>query len=233
MSRPFFLYSLQQIDSQLDGHRNRLLEIEATLSNNSKLKQTEAKAQKAKFLLEAAKKELRNAETKVKDQRLKIELTEAALYGGKIRNPKELQDLQNEAGALRRFLETLEDRQLEAMLHMDEIEEQHNNTLDVLEKVRAEIDALHNNLINEKTNIYQAIQTLEAQRDSCLPDILPGDLDIYNILRQSRAGVAVAKIRDQACSACGATLTAATYQAARSPSQVIHCESCDRILFAG
>ena len=231
MSRPFFLYSLQQIDSQLDGHRSRLSEIEATLANNAKIKQAEAKAQKARSLLEAAKKELRTAENKVKEQRLKIELTEAALYGGKIRNPKELQDLQNEVGALKRYLETLEDRQLEEMLHTDEMEGRYNAALIILEKIQSENLALHNDLRCEKANIDQVIQTLEAQRDSCLTDIPPGDLKIYSSLRQRRGGVAVAQIQDQACTACGSRLTAATFQAARSPSQVVQCESCDRILY--
>ena len=117
------------------------------------------------------------------------------------------------------------------MLQTDEVEERYNATLVILEKVRAENDALQNDLLREKKNIDQAVQSLEAQRESCLPDILPDDLKTYTSLRLRRAGVAVSKIRDQACSACGSTLTAATYQTARSPNQIVHCESCDRILF--
>ncbi|MFN2235225.1 MAG: C4-type zinc ribbon domain-containing protein [Anaerolineales bacterium] len=47
-----------------------------------------------------------------------------------------------------------------------------------------------------------------------------------------RAGVAVAKVEDRACKACGSTLTASLNQAARSPSQIVFCDSCGRILYA-
>ena len=132
MSRPFYLYSLQKIDSKLDQNKNRLREIEATLANNAKLKRAEAGAQKTEAALDVARKALRSAETKVRDQRLKIEQNESTLYSGKIRNPKELQDLQNEVDALKRHLDTLEDRQLEAMLHFDEMENNHYASLKIL-----------------------------------------------------------------------------------------------------
>ena len=40
---------------------------------------------------------------------------EASLYGGHVQNPKELQDLQKDVASLKRHLETLEERELEAM----------------------------------------------------------------------------------------------------------------------
>jgi predicted nucleic acid-binding Zn-ribbon protein len=231
MSRPFFLHSLQKIDSKLDENRSRLQAIEATLANNSELKQAENKAKKTENNLNQALKILRSAETKVKDQRLKIEQNEATLYSGKIRNPKELQDLQNEVAALKRYLEILEDRQLEAMLNVDDVEEQHNIAMGELAKAREETEVLHRDLLSEKSSITKAVQALEKDRLACLPDIIPADLKIYDRLRKTRAGVAVAKVNDQACAACGATLTASTNQAARSPSQVTTCETCGRILY--
>ena len=231
MSRPFYLYSLQKIDSKLDQNKNRLREIETILANNAKLKRAEAVAQKTEAALDVARKDLRSAETKVKDQRLKIEQNESTLYSGKIRNPKELQDLQNEVEALKRHLDTLEDRQLEAMLHFDEMESNNNASLKILDNVRAEAEALHADLLVEKSNIQNSVKTIEGERLSCLPDIIPGDLQAYERLRKNRAGVAVAKVNDRVCSACGATLTAAANQAARSPSQITFCETCGRILY--
>jgi len=231
MSRPFFLYSLQKIDSKLDQHQNRIREIEAVLSNNAKMIRAEGKAQRTEIDLDKARKSLRNAEIKVKDQRLKIEQNESTLYSGKVRNPKELQDLQSEVAALKRFLEILEDRQLEAMLHLDEMENRHNSAIKVLDQVRSETKTLHGDLISEKANINNDIQMLEVERRSCLPDIIPNDLQIYDRLRKTHSGVAVAKVNDRSCSACGATLNAAAHQAARSPSQITHCETCDRVLY--
>jgi len=57
-------------------------------------------------------------------------------------------------------------------------------------------------------------------------------LERYEALRQQRRGVAVAEIRDNACDACGTTLTAALQQSARHAAELVHCPTCGRILFA-
>ena len=99
MSRPLNLYRLQQVDSRIDQANARLKEIETLLADNANLRKAKSLAARTEKNLAAAQKEQGQAETKVKDQRIKIEQTEATLYGGTVRNPKELQDLQNEVGA--------------------------------------------------------------------------------------------------------------------------------------
>src|SRR4030067_385559 len=122
MSQPFKLFRLQQIDNQLDQGRIRLREIEATLSNNFALNQARMLAAEAEADYASAYKVMQRAEETVRTQNIKIEQTETTLYGGTVRNPKELQDLQNESAALRRYLNTLEERQLEALIAADELE---------------------------------------------------------------------------------------------------------------
>jgi predicted nucleic acid-binding Zn-ribbon protein len=58
-------------------------------------------------------------------------------------------------------------------------------------------------------------------------------LEMYENLRQQKRGVAIAEISDNACAACGTTLTAALQQSARSATTLTHCPSCGRILYAG
>ena len=70
----------------------------------------------------------------------------------------------------------------------------------------------------------------EKERQQAAAQINPEDLAVYVRLREQRAGVAVSRVKDRACGACGSTLTAALNQAARSPSQVVFCDLCGRIL---
>ena len=88
MSLPFKLHRLQQFDSQLDQNRARLREIELILSDDSALVEAQRREDAATKRLAYTQKSLRKAEENVKAQKLKIEQTEAALYGGKVRNPK-------------------------------------------------------------------------------------------------------------------------------------------------
>lgn len=232
MSRSSDLNELQLIDSQQDQHRNRLKEIRAILVDNAEIKRVEANLKRGDNALEAAQKDLRAAEQKVKDQRLKIQQTNAKLYGGKIRNPKELQDLQEEGEALKRFLTVLEDRQLECMLEVDDKKELRNTAQEEFNTALRSAENLHAELDMEKSKIEKENQVLENKRQNQIQFIPADDLAIYERLRKQRFGVAVSMVKDRACSACGATLTAALHQIARSPSQITYCETCNRILCA-
>ncbi len=233
MSQPFKLFRLQQIDSQLDQDRRRLMEIEAILNNHEALNRALESVKRAAEAADHARKGLRKAEEAVQAQRVKIEQTSATLYGGKIRNPKELQDLQNEIGALKRYLSTLEDRQLEAMLALEEAEKQEATASGELDTIQKEVLVLRANLVQEQTALTQNVKNSEAERQAAVSAIPPEDLNLYEQLRRQRRGVAVARVTDKACSACGTTLNAALLHATRSPNQLARCDSCGRILYSG
>lgn len=232
MSRSQNLYQLQQIDSQIDQMSARLAEIEQLLAENTNLRKAAALAQKAQEHFKAAQKSQAQAEQKVSEQRIKIEQSEATLYGGSIHNPKELQNLQKEVAALKRFLETLEERQIETMLTTDEAQQKNQEAQKILHKYRLQAERQQASLKGERAHLRQQTAQLHAQREAALPAIAAEDIALYERVRQQRSGVAVARVKDQACGACGATLTAALHQAARSPSQIVFCDSCGRILHA-
>lgn len=233
MSQSFKLFRLQQIDSQLDRIRARLQEIEAALIEDLALRQAQQRAQMADEALAAEQKLLRRAEENVHDQRIKIEQTEATLYGGKVRNPKELQDLQNETAALKRYLSVLEDRQLEVMMTVEQAEAAHQAALADLEEVRELFARQHQDLAAERDVLLMDLARVEAERQAAASSIPAADISLYEKLRQQRRGIAVAKVTDKACSACGSTLNAALLHAARSPNQITRCDMCGRILYGG
>ena len=232
MNQTFKLYRLQQIDSQLDRAHARLQEIKAALDEHETLRQAEQRAKEASDRLQAEQKLLRRAEENAQEQRVKIEQTEATLYSGKVRNPKELQDLQNESAALKRYRSVLEDRQLEAMITVEEAEAVQQAALNELEAVRAQYERQRSELTNEQTGLLKDVSRMESEREAATSSLSTEELSLYNQLRQQRRGIAVAKVTDNACSACGSTLNATLLNAARSPNQITRCSSCGRILYA-
>ena len=221
------------MDSQLDQKRNRLREIEVALAENEAVRQAMQRLKNAEERLERERKQLRRAEEEVHAQRVKIEQTESVLYGGSVRNPKELQDLQNESAALRRYLTVLEDRQLEGMLAVEEAEEQHTQAAGALEAVQESAAAASANLIEEQAALVKDVARQEAERQATAGSIDDMDMRIYEALRKQRNGIAVAKVVDNTCAACGSTLSAALLSAARSPQRITRCATCGRILYAG
>jgi predicted nucleic acid-binding Zn-ribbon protein len=233
MSQTFKLYRLQQLDSQLDRIHNRLRQIEAALNEDQAVKEAQENLDQASRQLEAQRKSLRKVEELVREQRLKIEQTESTLYSGKVRNPKELQDLQNETAALKRYRSTLEDRQLDVMIAVEEAEAGQQETQLALEKEQAQFEQKSAELTQEQGNLKAELARLETEREAAARSIEAADLALYNQLRQQRRGIAVAKVSDNACSACGSTLSASLLHAARSPSQIVRCDACGRILYSG
>jgi uncharacterized protein len=233
MSQPFKLFRLQQLDSQIDSAQARLKEIQIALSDDRELKQAEVQARQSATTLEATRKALQRAEGDVKAQWLKIEQNESTLYSGKVRNPKELQDLQAEVAALKRYMEKLEERQLEEMISLEEAEAQYQADSIELEKVSARSAMLQQNLLKERESLLAEVERLQGERQATVTSVPESDLNLYTQLRQQRRGIAVAQVVDKNCSACGSTLNASLLHAARSPNQLTRCDTCGRILYSG
>src|SRR5688500_11179968 len=103
MSASLGLYRLQQVDRQIDQARAQLEIIQKTLENDAELRDSLAKVEEAQTGHHVARHELKNAEVETLGQKAKIEQAEASLYGGRVQNPKELQDLQKDVASLKKY----------------------------------------------------------------------------------------------------------------------------------
>lgn len=232
MSQPLQLFRLQQVDSKLDQARARIQEIEIALQQNAALIKAQQLAEKAEEILGKARMDLKRAEQDVIGQEEKIEKNQKKLYSGSISNPKELEDLHNEAGALKRYLAILEDRQLEKMIAVEEANSNNTSALEHLSKMQEQVAQKNIKLVSEQKTLLELLDKMENDRILLISAVSSENQQIYHRLRESGNGLAVAEVQDKTCSACGATLTAAQAQAARSPSSITHCDSCGRILYS-
>ncbi len=232
MSASLGLFRLQQVDRQIDRARTQLETIRKTLENDVELKAALSRTETAQASHHRASHEMKIAEAEVDAQKIKIENAESSLYGGNIKNPKELQDLQKDIVSLKKYLVTLEERQLEAMLKVETEENELQSAKTDLEKIQARLGSEHGKLIEEQSAIIKQLERLTEEREAALAPIESSQLQIYEGLRQQKRGVAVAEINDNACTSCGTTLNASVQQNARSQKQLVNCPSCGRILFA-
>lgn len=232
MSASLGVFRLQQVDRQVDQARARLDAIRKILEDDVELRSALGLAESAQDEKKQAQRDLHAAENNVQNQLEKIKQAEGSLYGGSVRNPKELQDLQNEVAALKRHLTTLEERQLEAMLRMESAELQLKSAEAQLAGLQTRLGDQHGALLEEKTALSKDLERLQAERQAIVSALAIQALDKYENLRLQRRGTAVAEIHESSCSACGTLLTAALQQNARSTTQMAHCPSCGRILYA-
>jgi predicted nucleic acid-binding Zn-ribbon protein len=232
MSAALGLYRLQQVDSQMDQIQARLKMIRAILENDLELRTVTETVAAAESRHRETDRTLRQSEAEVEKQRIKIEQTESSLYGGQVHNPKELQDLQRDVVSLKRHLETLEERELEAMVSAEATEKELERTKEKLENLRSNLSRQNQDLVTESESLNRDLERLESERKAVMGDLVAPAIHTYNLLRQQKRGIAVAVISDSSCSACGTTLTASQQQSARSTSQLFNCPTCGRILYA-
>jgi predicted nucleic acid-binding Zn-ribbon protein len=232
MSAALGLYRLQQVDSRIDQIQARLQAIQQTLENDAELRSAteHLQAQEKKYL--DAERALKLSETEVEKQRIKIAQTEASLYGGQVHNPKELQDLQKDIVSLKRHFETLEERELEAMLSVENIEKELQAAKTELGRVQSNLKEQHQDLAKESETLRRELERLNSEHEAVVTDIASQALGVYEQLRKQKRGIAVTTVADSSCEACGTTITPSQQQSARSTSQLFHCPTCGRILYA-
>ncbi len=232
MSASLGLYRLQLVDRQIDRARSQLDTIRQTLENDAEMREALKQLETTQTEHHHARHDLKNAEAEVEAQKIKIEHAESSLYGGRVQNPKELQDLQKDVASLKKHLVTLEERELEAMIKAESAENALQNAKTKLELMQARLGNEHKKLIADQSTFTMELERLAEEREAALAPIESSLLQTYENLRQQKRGIAVAEISDNACASCGTTLNAALQQNARSQKQLAHCPSCGRILYS-
>jgi predicted nucleic acid-binding Zn-ribbon protein len=232
MSAALGLYRLQQVDSRIDQIQARLKAIQETLENDLELRAALQHMEQTEKKQKDAERALKLSEDEVEKQRIKIEQTEASLYGGQVHNPKELQDLQKDIVSLKRHLGTLEERELEAMLVMEDIEKELQAAKTQLERVQSNLKEQNRDLAKESETLRKDLERFSSEHQAVVADIATQALSAYEQLRKQKRGIAVTTVADSSCEACGTTITPSQQQSARSTNQLFHCPTCGRILYA-
>ena len=232
MSTALGLYRLQLVDTQIDQIQARQKTIQEMIQNDASLRAATQAFEASDSRHKEASRALKLSESDVEKQRIKIEQTEARLYSGNVYNPKELQDLQRDIVSLKKHMETLEERELEAMLNAESAEKELQAANANLEQTRSNVKEQNRDLSQENDELIKDLERLQSERNAALGDLSDTYMATYDQLRKQRRGVAVAKVSDSACDACGAPLTPAQLQNVRSTSQLSNCPTCGRILYA-
>jgi len=231
MSEALNLFRLQQLDTQIDRIQKNLDAIEQTLNDDRRVKQAKGALEKAEAEFKKQRIALNQIEDKVEAQRIKRKTTQAALFSGKITNPKELQDMQMETDALKRYITQLEDEQLEVMIAHETAENTHQAAKDNLEQTRRTVAEEQASLRGDQTRLTDNLERILVEKKAVLQSIPQTSLNLYLKLRKEKRSIAVVTVSDGGCSVCGQALTPADLQAIRASSDLVFCPSCGRILF--
>ena len=230
MSQTQPLYELQQVDLEIQGVSGRLKEIAATLGENAELKRARKMATDAQAVLAKCRAEMHDLDLEVSSLSQKIETNESRLYSGRVTNPKELANLEEELASLKRWREKREEDLLEAMLATEEAEATLSDAQAILTQVSETWGAEQGDLADEQTTLQARLEELGERRRSLIAVVGSEDVATYERLRQRKAGRAVAAVKDGICEGCRMNPPSSQVQHARSGSELEFCNNCGRIL---
>lgn len=224
------LYGLQKLDLQIARLRARMKEIDAALNSDEDVARAAQRLDSAGEALKPWQARARDLELELKSIAAKIQETDGELYGGKVKNPKALQEMQEEVDALKRRQSQLEDALLDVMVKTDEGQAAVANATDELAQAKAAQSVKLADLVEEQKRLEGELAAAGEKRKEAAARIDPAALKTYETLRPRMRGTPVALLRENGCTACGVEQTSTIAQQVRQGRQLVLCASCGRIL---
>jgi predicted nucleic acid-binding Zn-ribbon protein len=228
------LYELQKIDTTWEKVRRRLVQLRTLLVESEELKARRAAVAELEAATHQWHTSQRNAEMEAQALATKIANAETRLMSGQVRNPKELTSLQESIEALRRQRDGVETTGVEALLQFEETSATLAQARAGLQEVETRWQTNQTELLQEEARLKKLFVQCKKQREALSAALAGPLLQQYEELRQRKAGVAVATLERNLCSACHVQVPTGIVSAARVQfTNLVYCPSCGRILYAG
>ena len=230
MSQAESLLQLQELELAIIRGQKRIAEITAILANDEQIAQAQAQVHGVQQVLTPLRAKARNLELEMQSNTEKVQTTEKQLYSGKVKNTKEMQDMQAEIASIRKRNTEIEETLLETMMLVEEQEAALVSADSALKATVGERASEKRHLVDEQATLQSQVSGLRKQREAAMQSIDPSALAKYNALRPKKNNHPVAILRENTCGACGVEQTMAIEREARIGQSLATCLSCGRIL---
>jgi len=223
------LYQLQEVDLEVESNELPLSRIASQLGESQAVVKARTKLTSESQRLEELTRQQLSAEWEIDDLTSKLTSAEEKLYSGRIRNPKELTNLQHEVDGLKTRHNQLEDKALEIMDQVELATASVATMSSELKKLEAQWHSQQQQLSTEMEQLKTTLSDLKHKRQLLLAKIDPQAVEFYHELKKQK-GTAMAKVEQGICRGCRISLPTTELQRARS-GNLVQCSSCGRILF--
>jgi len=225
------LAQLNEIDLAVDAHKGRLAAIAEALREPVALVEARRGLARAKSDLAHCGAVQAEHEAAQGEAAEKLARAETRLYGGGVRNPKELEDLQRDAAQLRRQLSQTEDSLLEALICAEAATQTQAAQAALLERLTAECAHKQAALRGEQVQIKAKMPAALARQAAARQAVPTTLLATYDSLRLRRGGRVVVRLDGEECSACLVAASPFSLEAARFGDDLVYCSNCGRLLW--
>jgi predicted nucleic acid-binding Zn-ribbon protein len=227
------LYQLQLVDSEWAERSQRLVRVEEGLGESQDVIRARQAVTETEASLAGLRQQMRVLELDIGAVNSKLKQNQDRLYSGRVRNPKELSNLQEEAAALRRRISELEDEQLELMIGIEEQEAELAERKARKRQIEVTWREGQASLQGEKEELELRLVELAERRDELRASIRAADLTFYDDMRQRYGGTAVVQLKRGVCQTCGVDVPTSVARAVERGEGRHYCPVCSRLLYGG
>lgn len=227
------LYELQETDTIAAEKDAALTEVRAKIADDGPIKAARTRASTLEAQADAQSKSRNTAQLAVQQVQDKLKIVEGKLYGGAVSNARELEAYEEERQFLQAQLGEEEDKLLELMVAVEDLHAGRDSALKNLEGLEAQRESQLPLLWQSQETLEKELAELLEARKQITPNISPQNLAMYESLRKTRGGQAVAKLDPGRgiCQACRIALPVGDLRKARTAQEIVYCNSCRRILY--
>ncbi len=229
------LLALQALDTEADQLRHRMANLPERIEVDA-AQRVEDETAESIATLDVQRHELGRQQKRFDDEISSItshmEEVEATLYGGTVRAPKELTDLQSEVNSLKRHRRDVEDQQLDVMEQLEPVDAERDKLLAAAAKAAEQRQEATARLEAASEVLNADLATIADRRAELAEPLDDALLASYEQLRTRFGGVAIAKLTGGRCSGCHLSLPAVELDTIkRAPAdQQVTCPECGRLL---
>ena len=222
------IYELHQLDASIIDTDTALALVERKLTDDSELRKAEAVLRRAQEKLADVERRQREAEAHMSDIQARLGPLETKTYDGSVGNPRELQSMEREVENLKKRLSEAEDSFLNILDEQEAaakvVAEKEAQCSAAKKKRKTELK----DLANEKDKLEFDLLELWEKRDGRASALDTDPKNLYETLRQSLGGLALATIGRGMCNICRISLPMNVVQKAKAGRELSQCPTCSR-----
>ena len=225
------LYKVQQADTEIARLRDALAGLDTGVELGAEAAAVEAELEAVRQQHRATEKEYVDSELELKTLEEKRGRFQSQLYGGAVRNPRQLSDLQGEVKMLSREIGKVEDRMLELMEALEGQRSAIAAQEARLKELRDDVNAVCARYEKTGSRLRAEIRDLEVQREQYGAQVGRDLLRRYEQIRGRQGNLGLVKVTGSTCPGCRIALPSETVKALRAGRANLSCDNCGRLLF--
>jgi predicted nucleic acid-binding Zn-ribbon protein len=224
------LTELQEIDLEIKSINEKQEEAPKRLNA---LKEKAAEKKEAYKELNELFKDIHRKKTELEDEleMEKIRLAKCQARLTQLKTNREYQALMKEIEEIKRSGKEREDEVLSLMEESEKNSNEMNAIKDEIELLKKEIVVEEKNLQKVEAKLNKSLNQIQKKRNTITKDVKKELLSRYDFLKEKRAGLAVALVKNQACDGCHMNIPHQLYNELLRNEKIHFCPVCQRIIY--